>query len=218
MDVAQVLAYFLPICFLALFIGTIGKKSLLYLLWGFIASIPVIILVPHLVSSFPEIVSPEVSISPVLEEFFKALPIIIPAVLGSRNSNRDLLVYAMAAGIGFSIVENWMLFGGENLGFFAILIRSFSTSLMHGCTCGIIGYGVILIRDFHEKALPTLLLGFYMVAVLIHAFYNLNAMYLGSPGIIADLLLPGALFFFLIVCYHVDIPAFFSPDQTGTIE
>ena len=104
MDIALAVAYFLPICFLALFIGSIGKRSVLYLLWGFIASVPVLILTPVLISSLPEIVTPAVTISPVLEEFFKALPIVIPAALGIRNNNRDLLVYAMASGIGFSIM------------------------------------------------------------------------------------------------------------------
>jgi RsiW-degrading membrane proteinase PrsW (M82 family) len=215
MDAALVLAYFLPIGFLALFIGSIGRKFVLYLLWGFVASIPVIILVPHLVSLFPEIVGSEVTISPVLEEFFKALPIVIPAVLGSRNSNRDLLVYAMASGIGFSIMENWVMFGGVIMSFFSVLVRSFSTSLMHGCTCGIVGYGIVLTRDFHRKALPVLLLGFFMVAVLIHAVYNLDALYLGVAGIIIDLLLPVLLFLILTICYHVDIPLFFTPARSA---
>jgi RsiW-degrading membrane proteinase PrsW (M82 family) len=218
MDAVLVIAYFLPICFLAFFIGTIGKKFVLYLIWGFLASIPVLLILPCLVSSFPEIITPEVTVSPLIEEFFKALPIVILALLGSRNSNRDLLVYAMASGVGFSIMENWMLFGGENLGFFGILLRSFTTSLMHGCTCGIIGYGLVLTRDFPKKALPALLLGFFMVAVLIHAFYNLNALYLGTAGIIADLILPVVLFLLLLICYHVDIPALFTPDQDVTNE
>jgi RsiW-degrading membrane proteinase PrsW (M82 family) len=211
-DIWLLLAYFLPICFLAVFIGHTGKKFVLYLLWGFIASIPVVLLYPVIVERFPEIVSPALTISPVIEEFFKALPIVIPVILGHRNNNRDILVCALASGIGFSIMENWLLFGTENLGVFAVIVRSFSTSLMHGCTCGIIGYGMVLIRDSHKKALPALLLGFYMVAVLIHAFYNLNALYLGLAGTVADLFLPVVLFMLLLLCYHVDIPTLFLPD------
>jgi RsiW-degrading membrane proteinase PrsW (M82 family) len=122
-------------------------------------------------------------------------------------------VYALASGIGFSIIENWILFSPETMGFFALLIRSFSTSLMHGCTCGVIGYGVILIKDVNRKAVPALLLGFFMVAVIIHAFYNLNALYFGVAGILADLVLPILLFLFLLLCYHVDIPTLFRPDK-----
>jgi len=216
MDLAVTLAYFLPICFLAVFIGNIGKRFILYLLWGAVASLPVLFLDPILISQLPEIVSPAVTVSPFLEEFFKALPIVIPAIMGIRSSNRDMLVYAMASGIGFSIIENWVVFGPEHLGFFAILIRSFSTSLMHGCTCGIIAYGIILIRDFPRTSVPSLMLGFYMVAVLIHAFYNLNALYLGLAGIIVDLIFPFFLFLFLLMCYHIDIPALFRPDKNGT--
>jgi len=221
MDAAFLLAYLLPICFLAVFIGNLGKKFILYLVWGCIAAIPIIILMPVLTPLFPEIVSREVNLSPVFEEFFKALPLAIPVIvgsLGSRSSNRDVLVYAMASGIGFSIIENGMLFeylagtDPQKVTFLAVLIRSFSTSLMHGCTCGVIGYGIILISDVNRKAVPALLLGFFMVAVLIHAFYNLNALFFGVAGTLIDLFLPILLFLFLLLCYHVDIPTLFKPD------
>jgi len=218
MDAAILLAYLLPIGFLAVFVGNLGKKFILYLVWGCIAAIPIILLMPVLTPLFPEIVSREVNLSPVFEEFFKALPLAIPVILGSRSSNRDILVYAMASGIGFSIIENGMLFeylagmDPQKVTFLAVLIRSFSTSLMHGCTCGVIGYGIILISDVHRKAVPALLLGFFMVAVLIHAFYNLNALFFGVAGTLIDLVLPVLLFLFLLLCYHVDIPTLFRPD------
>jgi RsiW-degrading membrane proteinase PrsW (M82 family) len=212
MDAAFFLAYLLPIGFLAVFVGNLGKKFLLYLVWGCIAAVPVFFLMPVLTGWFPEIVSPAVTLSPVLEEFFKALPLAIPVVLGSRSSNRDMLVYAMASGIGFSIIENWMLFAPENYGFIALVIRSFSTSLMHGCTCGIVGYGIVLISDVNRKAVPALLLGFFMIAVIIHAFFNLNALFFGVAGVLIDLVLPILLFLFLLFCYHVDLPTLFRPD------
>lgn len=213
MDIALAVAYFLPICFLALFVGSIGKKFVMYLLWGFLASIPVFFLTPVLISSLPELTTPALTISPVLEEFFKALPLVLPAMMGKRTSHRNVLVYALAAGIGFSIMENWMLFGGESLSFFAVLVRSFSTSLMHGCTAGIIGYGIILIRETHDQAVPSLVLGFFMTAVLIHAFFNFNAMYAGLTGVLLDLLLPVLFFIFLAICYHVDVHRLLAPDE-----
>ncbi len=212
MDAAFFLAYLLPIGFLAVFVGNLGKKFILYLLWGCIAAVPVFFLMPVLTGWFPEIVSPAVTLSPVIEEFFKALPLAIPVVLGSRSTNRDMLVYAMASGIGFSIIENWMLFAPENYGFIALVIRSFSTSLMHGCTCGIVGYGIVLISDVNRKAVPALLLGFFMIAVIIHAFFNLNALFFGVAGVLVDLVLPILLFLFLLFCYHVDLPTLFRPD------
>jgi RsiW-degrading membrane proteinase PrsW (M82 family) len=213
MDAAFFLAYLLPIGFLAAFVGNLGKKFILYLVWGCIAAVPVLLLMPVLTAQFPEIVSPAVTLSPVFEEFFKALPLAIPVALGSRTSNRDMLVYAMASGIGFSVIENWMLFSPENYGFIALVIRSFSTSLMHGCTCGIIGYGIVLISDVNRKAVPALLLGFFMIAVVIHAFYNLNALFFGIAGVLIDLVLPVLLFLFLLLCYHVDLPTLFRPER-----
>jgi RsiW-degrading membrane proteinase PrsW (M82 family) len=212
MDAAFFLAYLLPIGFLAVFVGNLGKKFILYLVWGCIAAVPILFLMPVLTGQFPEIVSPAVTLSPVLEEFFKALPLAIPVVLGNRSSNRDMLVYAMASGIGFSVIENWMLFSPENFGFIALVIRSLSTSLMHGCTCGVMGYGIVLISDVNRKAVPALMLGFFMIAVIIHAFYNLNALFFGVAGILIDLVLPVLLFLFLLFCYHVDIPTLFKPD------
>lgn len=212
MDTAFMLAYLLPIGFLAVFIGNLGKKFVLYLVWGCIAAVPVFFLMPVLTAQFPEIVSPAVTLSPVFEEFFKALPLAIPVILGHRSSNRDMLVYAMASGIGFSIIENWMLFSPEKMDFFALVIRSFSTSLMHGCTCGVIGYGIVLVSDVNRKAVPALVLGFFMIAVTIHAFYNLNALFFGVTGILVDLVLPILLFLLLLFCYHVDIPTLFRPD------
>jgi hypothetical protein len=133
-------------------------------------------------------------------------------MLGIRRDNREILACAMATGIGFSIIENWMLFGPVHAGIIALVIRSFSTTLMHGCTCAILGYGLVLIRDVHRAALPALLLGFYMVAVTVHALFNLNALYLGTAGVIADLVFPVILFIFLLLCYHVDIPTLFGPE------
>lgn len=212
MDAAFLIAYLLPIGFLAVFIGNLGRRFILYLVWGCIAAVPVLLLYPALTGWFPEIVSPAVTLSPVLEEFFKALPLAIPVVLGYRSSNRDMLICAMASGIGFSVIENWMLFSPEKMDIAALVIRSFSTSLMHGCTCGIIGYGIVLISDVNRKAVPALMLGFFMIAVIIHAFYNLNALFFGTAGILIDLMLPVLLFLLLLLSYHIDIPTMLRPD------
>jgi RsiW-degrading membrane proteinase PrsW (M82 family) len=232
MGIFLVVAYFLPILFLMAFIGRAGKKYIIYLFWGFLSSIPVLILVsgiPETVSASPYFI---INISPLLEEFFKALPIIIPVLIGIKNNDEDLLVCAMASGIGFSIIENLIFFNPDFLPFtlgnimgvlvsffstthtlgdvMSVLVRSFSTSLMHGCTCGIIGYGIVLIRNFDRYALPTLLFGFYTIAVTIHAVFNLLFLKYSLNGTIIDLIFPVFLFFFLHACYHVDVPILFK--------
>lgn len=220
MEIVLVAAYFLPILFLIAFIGHNDKKFRIYLLWGVVASLPAIFIYLKYSHALPGNIY-SLTVSPLLEEFFKALPIIIPVIVGIKNSDKDLLVYAMASGIGFSIIEGLVDFGNWaaldpsilefTLGsFMSILARSFSTSLMHGCTCGIIGYGVVLIRNFDHRALPSLLFGFYTLAVTIHAMFNLLFDHFQPIGIYLDLIFPMILFFFLRTCYQVDLPILFK--------
>ncbi len=230
-DIELVAAYFLPILFLMAFVGRAGKKYIIYLFWGFLASVPVLILTPAIIHAIP-IANPELTVSPLLEEFFKALPIIIPALIGAKNRDDDLLVCAMASGIGFSLIENIIHVNSDLVGYqlqtigtslagffstphaqaeiFAVLATSFSATLMHGCTGGIIGYGVVLIRNFDRAALPTLLFGFYTIAVMVHALYNLLLLpAFHRVGPMIDLIFPVFLFFLLHALYHVDVPVLF---------
>ncbi|HUH78505.1 MAG TPA: PrsW family glutamic-type intramembrane protease [Methanoregula sp.] len=232
-----VLAYFLPLIFLMAFIGNAGKKFIPYLFWGIFAAVPVLIVMAWIVPALPGMSDPEITITiaPVVEEFFKALPLVILALGGSRSTNRDVLVCALASGIGFSIAETgvmlnagfvrlilpgsaWIVAAPSGLGLYDILARSFSTSLMHGCTCGIIGYGIVLVKNIDRKALPALLVGFYTIAVTIHAFYNLFYVTFDLPGLVIDLVLPITLFLFLLFCYTVDLPDLFRPAGTGDEE
>ena len=236
MDIGLVAAYFLPILFLMAFIDRAGKKYLIYLFWGFLASVPVLFFYLVIAHACPENIYADLTVSPLLEEFFKALPIIIPALIGIKNNDDDLLVCAMASGIGFSIIENvfhvfpnllpLILENNWNALFtlittsspsqetvLLVFFLSFSSSLLHGCTCGIIGYGIVLIRNFDRHALPTLLFGFYTIAVTVHAIFNLMPM-LPEPyteyGFIIDFIFPVILFFLLHACYHVDVPVLFK--------
>jgi RsiW-degrading membrane proteinase PrsW (M82 family) len=218
MEILLVAAYLLPILFLMAFVGRAGKKFIIYLFWGFLASVPLLVLFPRGGPAIPLDPFISITVSPLFEEFFKALPIIIPALIGIKNQDQDVLVYAMASGIGFSLVENWHLVHPEALqltlaDFLNVLSRSFSTSLMHGCTCGIIGYGIVLIRNFDRRALPALLFGFYTLAVTTHAMYNLLFEKYGETGAIIDLVFPVLLFWLLLTCYHVDVPALFKKNN-----
>ena len=232
LDPSAVLAYVLPLVFLMAFIGRAGKKFIIYLFWGFFAAVPALIAMQFILPALPEVVFPDITVAPVVEELFKALPLVILAFGSVRGSNRDVLVYALASGIGFSIAETGFLLnpGLYSLfvpvpapgilaapvpGFFDILARSFSTSLMHGCTCGIIGYGIVLAKNIDRKALPALLLGFYTIAVTIHAFYNLFYFRFGIAGLVLDLVLPVVLFLLLLLCYTVDLPDLFRPAGSG---
>lgn len=211
-----ILVCFVPILFLLAFVEYEGRKYLIYLLWGFLACLLTLGL--YIATGLYPLAPPikEILLAPVIEEFIKALPVMVLAVIGIKNSNRDLLVCAMAIGIGFSIVETGLYCFNGNLGFtpkniMAVLSRSFSTTLMHGCTTAIIGYGVVLVRNVDRGALPILMFGFYTLAVTTHAIFNLlgGDFYNIAGGAIVDFLFPMALFYLLLICYHVDFSGFF---------
>jgi RsiW-degrading membrane proteinase PrsW (M82 family) len=210
MDLVFYAAYFLPFLFLMVFIGRIDTRFILFVVWGFIAAVPVYFLEPvvfHAAQTEIPTVLLSITISPVVEEFFKALPLIILAMYGSRQQDRDIFLYAMASGIGFSIIETGLL---PTQDLVVILTHSFSTALMHGCTCGIIGYGIVIAGHFDRRAFPSLILGFFTLAVTIHAIYNtLGSAFFGLAGICIDLIFPVFLFFALLACYHIDLPSLF---------
>jgi len=226
MDFLTLFAYCLPILLLIALIRNTGKKAVLFLVWGCIAAILAAFLLHLIFPVFQEIVFQEITISPVIEELFKAFPLLFLARAQDKTSNRDILACSLASGIGFSLVETGLLLNPGLLGlspasgtthvygFFDVLTRSFSTTLMHGCTTGLIGLGIVLFRGFDRKALPALLLGFYTIAVTIHAFYNLNYYYFGLAGLIADFLIPIFLFVFLLECYSENISHFLEKENT----
>ncbi|MFZ1128758.1 PrsW family glutamic-type intramembrane protease [Methanoregula sp.] len=203
-------AYLLPFLFLVIFIGRIGTRFILFVVWGFIAAVPVYFLEPVLFQAaqteIPAVLA-SITISPIVEEFFKALPLLILALAGARQQDRDIFLYAFASGIGFAIIETGLISSPDLI---VILTHSFSTALMHGCTCSIIGYGIVIAGHFDRRAFPSLILGFFTLAVTIHALYNLlGSAFFGLAGFCIDLVFPVILFFGLLMCYHIDLPALF---------
>ncbi|ABS55529.1 conserved hypothetical protein [Methanoregula boonei 6A8] len=208
MDLVLAAAYLLPFIFLAAFIGRIDTRFVLFVLWGCVAAIPALLLEPVLASAFqsdiPTAIA-SITISPLVEEFFKALPLLILALAGIYQKDREIFFCAMASGVGFAVVETGLLASTD---LFEILIHSFSTTLMHGCTCGIIGYGIVIADHFDRRAFAALVFGFFTLAVTVHAIYNtLGTTFFGVPGICTDLIFPVLLFFMLLACYHIDLVA-----------
>ena len=208
MDLVLALAYLLPFLFLAAFIGRIDARFVLFVFWGCLAAIPAVLLEPVLFAAvqneIPAVVAP-LTISPLVEEFFKALPLLIFALARSRQEDRDIFLYAMASGIGFAVIETGLAASPDLV---TVLIHSFSTALMHGCTCGIIGYGIVIAGHFDRRAFPSLVLGFFTLAVTVHAIYNtLGTTFFGLAGIATDLVFPIMFFFALLACYHINLPS-----------
>ena len=204
-DLVLAAAYLLPFILLIAFIGRIDTRFVLFVLWGCIAAIPAYFLEPVLASALqaeiPAAIAP-LTISPLIEEFFMALPLLILALAGTWRKDREIFFCAMASGIGFAIIENGLLASTDP---FVVLIHSFSTALLHGCTCGIIGYGIVIAGHFDRRAFAALVFGFFTLAVTVHAIYNtLGTAFFGAAGICIDLVFPLLLFFLLLACYHID--------------
>src|SRR5437899_398549 len=115
-------------------------------------------------------------VAPVVEEAAKG----VGARAGRRQtqSRTDGLVYGAAAGLGFSATEN-LIYGlaallvpgvGASGSLIVVAVRSFSSTFLHASSTAVLGYGL-------AKSWLTgntwALFPFYVVAVAMHATFNL---------------------------------------------
>lgn len=185
----------MPLFFLAIILKGENRVLMLFFTWGLIAFAISLTLNNALVRHF-QMDTQQLSVTwaPIIEESAKALPL---AYFLLRSEKKIPIVYfGVAAGIGFSIQENYVYLlehmHGDGSPVLFIITRSVTSCLIHGTTTGIIGYGLTLTRKFEGLIWP-LLFGLYTVAVTIHALYNL---YVNSNYRSIGLLMP--LFLYLI--------------------
>jgi len=115
-------------------------------------------------------------VAPLVEEAAKG----VGARAGRRQtqSKTDGLVYGAAAGLGFSATEN-LVYGlaallipgvGPSGSLAVVAVRSFSSTFLHASSSAVLGYGLAKAwLTGHTVAL----LPFYLVAVAMHATFNL---------------------------------------------
>jgi protease PrsW len=111
--------------------------------------------------------------APIIEEGMKGL-----GVWSMRDRIRfvaDGLVFGAAVGFGFSFIENTLygvsaLSEGVGVALATIVIRSFSSSLLHGSATAMTGLGVA--ENQLRKGRGHALAGYYSLAVLMHASFN----------------------------------------------
>ncbi len=125
----------------------------------------------------PSVLVAVVLVAPLAEEFAKAL-----GLLGIRDDHlepEDGMVYGAAAGFGFAATEN-LLYGfyalatGGLVGWgLTALLRSFTSSLLHGAASAVVGFALWRVRL--RRAGVAQLAAFYLVAVALHGAYNLAA-------------------------------------------
>lgn len=197
----------IPLLFLLIFLQREQRMLIYFLLWGLTAAIMSYYTYQFLDFSGIWIPQKEVTIAPFIEEFFKALPLIILFIFTGKKFEKFILPLAMASGIGFSILENYLyIMGADYTGLSTIMFavtRAMTTSVMHGCTTAVIGYGFFLIKDLERQALTPLLIGLYTTAVTIHAIFNILVVY-SNTGKVIGVILPIALFIVLVLLFYKD--------------
>jgi len=117
-----------------------------------------------------------VVVAPIVEEAAKAMGVVF--VVGYFARAEDGLVYGVAAGLGFAATENLLyevsaLEAGVIAYFATALIRTISSTLLHASATGVTGLG--LGRAHAAKRPLALAFPYYLVAVLMHSFFNLVA-------------------------------------------
>lgn len=197
----------LPLVFLLAFMQKEQRVFVYFLLWGLVAALLTYYVYVALGLAGISLEYGAIGIGPLLEEFLKALPLLALFLLAGRKYDRHILPLAMASGIGFSILENYLYIdslaaGGVNILLLAAT-RTLTTAIMHGCTTAIVGYGIFLAGNMARSTLPAMLLGLYTTAVTIHAIYNLLAIYSGRGKLLA-VMIPLVLILGLLLLFYGD--------------
>lgn len=112
-----------------------------------------------------------INVTPIIEEFLKAIPIILFAFT-IKPSKWNLLECSMAVGIGFSLLENFCLMYDADVSLLFAFIRGIGTGLMHGVCTLMVGYALSHVLEKKE----VFVLGTFAsitVSIIYHSAYNI---------------------------------------------
>lgn len=196
MILAVYFSYVVPLVFLVIATKGEGRSLILLFAWGLTAALTVYGITDLLdaYSSIP-LNYQLVYVIPGIEELIKILPLFLLTSRANRRFRYSLVRYALAAGIGFSILENYvylsLVFSDGSSPALPVILRSLTACLMHGSASALIGLGLQYMRN-HSFFSVLLLFGFYLAATALHGLYNL----LGLSTVLAPagFLLPLAVF------------------------
>ena len=113
-----------------------------------------------------------VLVTPITEEFFKALPILYFAIIMS-DKMEHLFTASMALGIGFAVLENaYFLFNHADFNMLSAIIRAFGAGLMHGMCTLLVGVGISFVKK-KSKLFAVGTFGLLSTAIVYHGIYNI---------------------------------------------
>ena len=122
--------------------------------------------------------------APLVEEILKSLLLLYLVRRIDFTYFVDGAIYGFAAGIGFAIIENFSyISAAQNAALGVAISRVISTNLVHATASAVVGIGLGLAR--YERGWKRLAfgLGGYLIAILLHSFYN-NMVTRVSGGIV----------------------------------
>lgn len=129
------------------------------------------------------------ALAPMAEEVVKSLPIFYVSRQPAFTYFVDGAIYGFAGGIGFSITENFLyMFRYPDVAVPLVLVRAFSTCLMHGAATAMVGVAVGLFRLSRSVHRRLMMVGGWVVAIVVHALFNGFVVLLpaqGSQGVLA---------------------------------
>ncbi|MEM9015817.1 MAG: PrsW family glutamic-type intramembrane protease [Verrucomicrobiota bacterium] len=175
----------------AVFIGTFVPMVLMLVLlrhsrpvigcfcWGMAAFLLTHLLSPSLTTLLGtnEFGISAVFIGPALEEFLKPIPILLLAFIAVRSLVPFFYILGLAAGIGFAVEENviYLIRFGLELeegSRVLMVLRSFSTCLMHGVATGLTGFFVTEACRQPKSWSWMLVVMAWLVALAYHGLFN----------------------------------------------
>ena len=164
---------FVPILLLTLLVDRRARFPMIFMLIGIFVSVFTAEL-NGLLSTLLGMDAYNVTIivTPITEEFFKALPILYYAVVIS-DKRQELFTASMATGIGFAVLENaYYLLSFPGFSMLNAVIRAFGAGLMHGMCTLLVGVGISFVkRKRNLFAVGTF--GLLSTAIVYHGIYNI---------------------------------------------
>ncbi|MCL2013415.1 MAG: PrsW family intramembrane metalloprotease [Oscillospiraceae bacterium] len=189
-------AIIIPLIFVAVMIkDRNSRRIILYFCWGTFVGFLSYLGNNYFADSPEQAERITTSVAPIVEEFFKALPLLLFLRKKTHPQIGENIIYcALASGIGFSIEESIYYFSASAgmAGDVAVLVvRTMTTALMHGMATAIFGTGLALLQKQRHILLPVLF-GLLALSTAIHALFNLL---LPTNAAVVAVLMPVGLYF-----------------------
>ena len=117
-----------------------------------------------------------VFVGPPIEELLKPLPLFIVAIFAVRSIVPFFYILGLSCGIGFAIEENLIylvaLQGDVGESRTLMVLRSFSTCLMHGVATGLTGYSLTMARRSTRSGRFLIPIVGLCIATIYHSGFN----------------------------------------------